>query len=205
MRISSLLFAACIAGGPLAAVAGEVSPSPVASVSPSQPGVGESTSVAIPSGTKISVASTEKISSANAQIGDIFSIIATEDIAANGYVVVTKGAGGQAEIASVEKAHGNGGSGKLGIKMNWITAVDGEKIRLTTTQKTASEEDRGGGSSTATILSYALLGPLGLFFHNFSHGKDVILGPTNNLTAFVDSNVHVMATTRAQENSGFAH
>jgi len=160
--------------------------------------------VLVSSGTRVPVSTTDKISSATAQVGDVITITATDDVAANGYIVVAKGAGGQAEIASVERAHGNGGSGKLGIKMDWITAVDGEKIRLTSTLKTASEEDRGGGSSTATILSYALLGPLGLFFHNFAHGKDVVLDPSKVLTAYVESTVHVAATTPAQQ-TGFAH
>lgn len=160
--------------------------------------------VVVPTGTRVPVSTTDKISSATAQVGDIITIAATEDVIANGYIVVARGAGGQAEIATVERAHGNGGSGKLGIKMDWITAVDGEKIVLTSTLKTASEEDRGGGSSTATILSYALLGPLGLFFHNFSHGKDVILDPSKVLTAFVDTTVHIAATTPAQQ-TGFAH
>jgi hypothetical protein len=125
-------------------------------------------------------------------------VAATEDVAVDGYVVVAKGAGGQAEIASVERAHGNGGSGKLGIKMDWISAIDGERILLTSTLKSASEEDRNGGSSTATILSYALLGPVGLFFHNFAHGKDVVIDSSKVLTAFTDSNVHIASTTVAQ-------
>jgi hypothetical protein len=74
--------------------------------------------VLVPTGTRVPVSTTDKISSATAQVGDIISIEATEDVAANGYIVIAKGSGGQAEIASVERAHGNGGSGKLGIKMD---------------------------------------------------------------------------------------
>jgi hypothetical protein len=158
----------------------------------------------VPAGTRVPVAATEKISSATAQVGDLIEVSATEDVVVDGFIVVRKGAGGQAEIQSVERAHGNGGSGKLGIQMDWIAAVDGERIRLSSTQKTASEEDRGGSSSTATILSYALLGPLGLFFHNFAHGKDVIIDQTKVLTAFVDSTVHVVSTIPARADT-FAH
>jgi hypothetical protein len=160
--------------------------------------------VLVPAGTRVPVSPTDKISSATAQVGDIIAVSATENVNANGYLIVAKGAGGQAEVASVERAHGNGGSGKLGIKMDWVTAVDGEKIQLSATQKTASEEDRGGGSSTATILSYALLGPLGLFFHNFAHGKDVTIDASKVLTAYTDSTVHIASNIPAQD-SGFAH
>lgn len=178
------------------AIAQQALPAPTASPT--------TTRVVVPGGTRVPVSTTDEISSSTAQVGDTISIIAAEDVVANGYIVVAKGAGGQAEIASVERAHGNGGSGKLGIKMDWITAVDGEKIRLTSTPKTASEQDRNGSSSTATILSYALLGPLGLFFHNFAHGKDVVLKPSKVLDSFTDSDVHVAATIPAQE-TGFAH
>ena len=160
--------------------------------------------VLVPAGTRVPVSPTDKISSATAQVGDIIAVSATENVNANGYLIIQKGAGGQAEVASVERAHGNGGSGKLGIKMDWIVAVDGEKIQLSATQKTASEEDRGGGSSTATILSYALLGPLGLFFHNFSRGKDVTLDPSKVLTAYTDSTVHIASNIPASAD-GFAH
>jgi hypothetical protein len=169
---------------------------PAAKVSPAQ--------VLVPAGTRVPVSPTDKVSSATAQVGDIIAVSATENVNANGYLVIQKGAGGQAEVASVERAHGNGGSGKLGIKMDWIVAVDGEKIQLSATQKTASEEDRGGGSSTATILSYALLGPLGLFFHNFARGKDVTLDPSKVLTAYTDGTVHIASNIPAQD-SGFAH
>jgi hypothetical protein len=158
----------------------------------------------VPAGTQVPVSPTDKISSATAQVGDIIVIAAAQDVVVDGYVVVAKGAGGQAEIAAVERAHGNGGSGQLGIKMDWISAVDGERILLTSTLKSASEEDRKGGSSTATILSYALLGPVGLFFHNFSHGKEVVIDSSKILTAFTDSNVHIASTTLAQSPT-YAH
>jgi hypothetical protein len=152
----------------------------------------------VPAGTQVPVYSVDKISSATAQVGDIIQISAAQDVVVDDYVVVLKGAGGQAEIASVEKAHGNGGSGKLGIKMDWISAIDGERILLTSSLKSTSQEDRGGGSSTASILSYALLGPLGLFAHNFAHGKDVIIDSSKLLTAFTDASVHVTSTTAAK-------
>jgi hypothetical protein len=164
-----------------------------------------STIILVPAGTRVPVAATDKVSSATAKVGDIIAVSATENVIVDGFVVVAKGAGGQAEVASVERAHGNGGSGNLGIKMDWIMAVSGEKILLTSTLKTTSEEDRGGSSSTATILSYALLGPLGLFFHNFAHGKDVILDGSKILTAYTETTVHIASTTPGSEKAGFAH
>ena len=159
----------------------------------------------VPLGTRVGVSPTDTISSATAQVGDVINILAAEDVSIDGFVVIRKGAGGEAEIKSVERAHGNGGSGKLGLQMDWIAAVDGEKIALTSALRTASEQDRGGGSSTATILSYALLGPVGLFFHNFAHGKEVVVDSSKVLSAFTDATVHIVSTTPAQPEPGFAH
>lgn len=188
----------------LATDASQATPAPAASYTPLPGAPPGSLVLLVTQGTRIPVAVTDTISSATAQVGDIVNIVAAEDVVVNGYVVIAKGAGGQAEIASVEQAHGNGGSGKLGIKMDWISAVDGEKIRLSSTPRRASEEDRSGGSSTATILSYALLGPIGLFFHNFAHGKNVVVTPKKVLSAFVDTDVHITASTKEVDN-GFAH
>ena len=191
----ALLFA--IVCQPIAVRAQSETPAPI--VSPNL-----AKNVLVPTGFRVPVSATEKISSATAQVGDVVTIAATEDVIVDGYVVILKGAGGQAEITTVERAHGNGGSGNLGIKMEWITAVTGEKIALTSTRKTASEEDRGGGSSTASILTYALLGPLGLFAHNFAHGKDVVLSPTKVLIAYTEASVHIV-TSKVAGSSGFAH
>lgn len=199
IKPSQIAFAlvCAIISHPLEVRAQSEAPAPV--VSPSL-----TKNILVPTGMRVPVSATEKISSATAQVGDVVTIAATEDVIVDGYVVILKGAGGQGEITAVERAHGNGGSGKLGIKMEWITAVTGEKIALTSTRKTASEEDRGGGSSTASILSYALLGPLGLFAHNFAHGKDVILTPTKVLSAYTEASVHIV-TSKVAGSSGFAH
>lgn len=196
-RLTVAAMIAAISSLPMAALAQQVTP-------PASSTLTAKKIVIVPAGARVAVSTTDKVSSATAQVGDIITISATEDVVVDGYVVVSKGAGGQAEIASVERAHGNGGSGNLGIKMDWISAIDGEKILLTSTPKTTSEEDRGGGSSTATILSYALLGPLGLFMHNFSHGKDVILDPSKVLSAYTNASVHITSGTLAG-SSGFAH
>jgi hypothetical protein len=50
-----------------------------------------------------------------------------------------------------------------------------------------------------------LLGPLGLFTHNFVKGRDVVVDGTHPLQTYVSESVYVTATTRAKNaDSGFA-
>lgn len=162
--------------------------------------------VRIPGGTPIPIRMVDTISSGTANVGDTFEFKAEHNVIVNGYIVVRRGAEGIGKVMSVERAAGNGHAGKLGLKFEYVYAVDGEKIRLSNVKKTNAGSKKKGASSTATIVGYALLGPLGLFAHNWVKGKNVTLDSSKTFTEFVDSSVHVVATKRVQQSSdGFAH
>jgi hypothetical protein len=159
----------------------------------------------VPGGTVVIVALTDKISSGTAKVGDTFGLKATNDVVIDGYVAVAKDAGGQGEVLAVEKAGSHGHPGSLGVQIDWIYAVSGEKVRLSSQRKTDEGENKTGVSSTMTILSWALLGPLGLFAHNWVKGHDFELDGTHPLQAFVDTTVHVTSARQVASDSGFAH
>jgi len=180
----------------------DLPPSPAPTASDSHV---EQREIVVPGGTPISVALTDKISSGTAKVGDTFGIRATRDIAIDGYVVVSKGAGGQGEVLAVEKSGSHGHAGSLGVRINWIYAVNGEKIRLANHSKTDEGENKSGVSSTMTILSWAILGPVGLFTHNFVKGHDMEIDSTHAIECFVDNSVHIVSSLRLDSNAGFAH
>lgn len=175
---------------------------PVQTVAPS------SSRVVLPGGTSVKFTVTDKISSGNATVGDTFGIKAADDVVVDGWIVIAKGAGGLAEVLKVERAGSHGHPGTLAIQLDWVYGVDGNKIKLTAQQKAQEGENKAGASSTATILSYVFLGPIGLFMHNFVKGHDIELTPENTsehpLTAFVDNSVYVVSQTRADTGAGFA-
>ena len=164
--------------------------------------------VVVPGGTPITFIVTDTVSSATANVGDTFQINTAEDVVVQGWVAIKKGAGGQGEVVKVDRAGSHGHAGSLGIQLDWVYSVDGNKIRLTSQSKTQQGEAKGGSSSTTTIASYVLLGPVGLFAHNFVHGRDVELNADNTaqhpLSAYVDSSVYVVADERAMTAAGFA-
>lgn len=178
-------------------------PAPQASPAAAAPAAG--TSVTIPGGTAIKVTLVDKISSANANVGDTFAVHAADDVVVDGWVVIPKGAVGQGEVLSVDRAGSHGHPGSMGIQMDWIFAADGEKIHLTSQRKTQEGESKAGVSSTMTIVSWAFLGLPGLFAHNWVRGRDIEIDGTHPLDAFTADTVHVVATAKSGAEAGFAH
>lgn len=161
--------------------------------------------VTVPGGTALSVVLTDKISSGTAKVGDTFGLKAAADVVIDGYIVIAKGAGGQGEVLAVDRAGSHGHAGSLGVQINWVYAVSGEKVRLSSNKKTDEGENKSGVSSTMTILSWALLGPLGLFAHNWVKGHDLEIDSSHPLQAYVDNTVHIATAKQAGTESGFAH
>jgi hypothetical protein len=178
--------------------------SPFPAAPPTQQDAG--TTVTIPGGTTVTVQLLDKISSSNANVGDTFAIRASKQVSIDGWVIIEKGAPGQGEVLSVDRAGSHGHPGTIGIQMDWIYATDGEKIKLTSERKTSEGESKAGVSSTVTIISWAFLGLPGLFMHNFVKGRDVVLDSSHPVDSFVADTVHVAAKVKeSAPESGFAH
>lgn len=160
------------------------------------------TLVMVPGGTIVAVSLSEPISSASANVNDEIGVVVKKEVDANGWVVVPAGAQGEATITSVDRAGGNGHGGQLAMSVDWVFSVDGGRIQLSTTNHASENGDQKGAASTATIASYLLLGPLGLFAHNFVRGKDVTIETEKVFTVFVDHDVHVQATQKAAGTNG---
>jgi len=160
--------------------------------------------VTLPGGAPVSVQLVDKLSSGTAKVGDTFSITVAKDVAIDGWLVIAKGAGGQGEVLSVQQAGSHGKAGTIGLQIDWVYVVSGEKVRLSSQRKTEEGENKVGASSTATIISWAFLGLPGLFAHNFVKGRDVEIDGTRVLQAYVDNTVRVASSTHSGEEAGFA-
>lgn len=161
--------------------------------------------ILVPGGTTVSVGLTEPISSATANLNDQVAIVVKKEVDVGGWLVIPAGANGHATVTSVEHSAGNGSGGKLAMSIDWVYSADGGRVQLSTTNHASESGDTKGAASTATILSYVLLGPLGFFAHNFVHGRDVTIGTDKAFTVFVDHDVHVAATQKAGQGQGFDH
>jgi len=161
--------------------------------------------ILVPGGTTVSVSLAEPISSGTANVNDQIGIVVKKEVDADGMVVIPDGASGHATITSVEHAGSNGSGGKLAMSVDWVYSTDGGKVQLSQTNHASENGDNKGAASTATLLSWALLGPLGFFAHNFVRGHDVTIGTDKTFTVFVDHDVHVVTTQKAAQGPGFDH
>lgn len=144
----------------------------------------------LPGGTTVSVTVGQTISSSTAKAGQAFQITATAPVTAGGTVVIKKGAAGQGKIIAASPAGKSGKQGTLSLKFLWIYAADGSKVALSAT-KSVSGKNKTGSSNAANIAGTLLLGPVGLFAHNFVKGHDIVVKPGRSLTAYVDHTVTV--------------
>jgi len=76
-------------------------------------------------------------------------------------------------------------------------------LQLSTTNHASESGDSKGAASTATLLSWVLLGPVGFFAHNFVRGRDVTIGTDKTFTVFVDHDAHVQTNQRVGQTQGF--
>jgi hypothetical protein len=159
----------------------------------------------LPGGTPMSVHLTSELSSSSAHEGDTFGFSVANDVRCNGWLVIAAGAQGVGEVTNVENAGGNGHSGKVGMKFDYVYAVDGAKVRVSQTNNTTEGEQKKGAASTATIATYALIGPLGLFAHNWVKGHEATITPKTSFAIFVADTVHVQAADHTSNADGFAH
>jgi hypothetical protein len=159
----------------------------------------------VPGGTPLKVSLVEQLASNTAHSGDRFRFRCLDDVIIDGWVIVPKGSFGEGEVVTAESAGGNGHPGKIQLQFDWIYAADNLKVRLSDVPSDNTGDAAKGAASTAAIASYVLLGPLGLFAHNFVHGKDVIVKTDAKIPVYVAQAVHVTPTTRVTSADGFAH
>jgi hypothetical protein len=215
IALAALLFAPCISD---TAVLAQAAPSPAPAQATRTPGTSGGfdpaatpaptpaatiSEVLVQGGTSVHVSLAEPLSSGSAHQGDIVGILVTKDVGANGMLIVKKGANGQATVTEVQGAGGNGSGGKLALSIDWIYSLDGGKIALSSVNHATESGDTKGAASTATIATYLLLGPLGLFAHNFVRGKNVTIPTDRVFDVFVDHDVHVNSNQPYGADPGF--
>lgn len=114
-----------------------------------------SVEVTIPDGTEFDAVLQDEISSGTATEGDPVNFKVAEDVKVNGKVVITKDTLVKGSIANAQKAGRMGKGGKLGIRIDSTTAVDGQKVRL------RASKGNEGGDKVGTVIALSVF--FGLF------------------------------------------
>ncbi|HEX8775278.1 MAG TPA: hypothetical protein VF735_17040 [Pyrinomonadaceae bacterium] len=133
--------------------------------------------VTIPDGTELTVVLQDEISSGTATEGDAVNFRTKDDVKINGKVVIAKDTLVKGTIANAQKAGRMGKGGKLGIRIESTTTVDGEKIRLR-----ASKGNEGGDKVGTVIALSVFFGLFGLL----KRGKNAKIKAGTEIKAYTD-------------------
>jgi len=100
-----------------------------------------------------------------------------EAVVVNGHVVIPKDTIVKGSVAGAEKSSRMGKSGKLSIRIESTTTVDGQKLRLR-----ASRGKTGDDKTGTTVALTVLFDPLGLL----KKGKDAKIKPGTRIKVYTD-------------------
>ena len=147
----------------------------------------KTTEVTIPDGTEFAVVTTEELSSKSSVEGDPVTFKVKEDVVINGQVILAKDAIVKGIISNSEKSGRFGKGGKLNIRVESATAVDGQKVKLR-----ATKSGKGGDKTGTTVALVVLFGPLGFL----KKGKDAKVLAGTEIKVYTDEEKKVQVTIK---------
>jgi hypothetical protein len=133
--------------------------------------------VTIPDGTEVTAVLQDELSSKTATEGDAVNFTLEEDLKINNRVVISKGTLIKGSIANAQSAGRMGKGGKLGIRVESTTTVDGQKIRLR-----ASKGGEGGDKVGTVIALSVFFGIFGLL----KRGKNATIKAGTKIKTYTD-------------------
>lgn len=137
----------------------------------------QSNIVTVPDGTEIEVVTTGEISSKTAAENDPVEFKVNEDVKVNNQVVIAKGTIVKGTVTESERSGRMGKSGRLNIRVESTTAVDGQKVKLR-----ASKSGKGGDNTGSVIALSLLVSPLFLL----KKGKEAKVKAGTKIKVFTD-------------------
>jgi hypothetical protein len=147
--------------------------------------VGDGAEVTIPDGTELIAVLEEELSSGSATEGDPINFKLKDDLVVNGKVVIARDTLIKGTIANAQKAGRMGKGGKLGIRVESTTAVDGQKVRLR-----ASKGGEGGDKVGTVIALSVFFGLFGLL----KRGKNAKIKKGTEIKTYTDESKVVKVT-----------
>ena len=137
-------------------------------------------------GTPIKLRIGRTVSSADAHVGDTVDFEVLEEVKVGNLLVVPKGGTAWATVTEAESKKRMARGGKLGVNIDSVRLVDGEKVALR-----AVKEVKGGGHTgamTGGIVATAIVFFPAAPFFLFMHGKDITIPKGTEITAYINGN-----------------
>lgn len=137
----------------------------------------------LPEGTEFSVETVDEISSKTASENDPVNLRVIDSVRVGDMVVIRAGTLVKGIIATVEQRGHLGKGGKLGIRVESTTIVDGQKVKLR-----ASKGKGDTGTVGSTIVLSVLISPLFLL----RRGNHAVIKPGTKIQVFTDEQKKVV-------------
>ncbi len=135
--------------------------------------------VILPRRTPVHLKLSRTLSSATAHVGEEVTFEVAQDVIVGGVTVIAKGAPGMGAVTEAEPKKRMGKAGKLNVDVNSVVLANNQKITLRSFGAEQSVDEKSG-------VSMPLL-----------RGKDVTLPKDTEITAYVDADVHLKASSFA--------
>lgn len=134
--------------------------------------------------TPVQLVLSENLSSANATTGQTVAFEVSDEIVADGAIVVPRGSLAWGTVTEAQAKRRLGRAGKLDVNIDKVRLGDGEKVLLS-----ATSHAKGGthtGAMTAGIVATALVVWPAAPFFLLMHGKDITIPKGTKITAFIN-------------------
>jgi hypothetical protein len=127
------------------------------------------------------------LSSASATVGETVDFEVLDDVKIGDSVVVARGGTAIATVTEAQKKRRMARGGKLDVNIDYVRAVDGEKIALRAVKETSGGGHTGAmtGAIVATSLVFFPAAP----FFLFMHGKDITIPKGTEITAYSNGEI----------------
>ena len=146
--------------------------------------------IPVPEGTEFYVVTAEALSSKDASAGQRVAMKVDENVLVNGALVIAKGTPVRATVNEAKASGMFGKAGKLTLRIESTTAVDGQKVPLTGSPRAAGKSRAGTMAAVSVLVS-----PVGVFLK----GKNATYPEGTRLTVYTDEAVSVASSAaRAQ-------
>jgi hypothetical protein len=127
------------------------------------------------------------ISSADAHVGDTDDFEVLDDVTVNGALIIPKGGLAFATVIEAQAKRRMARGGKLGINIDYVKLVSGEKATLRAVKDVRGSGHTGGmvGGIVVTSLVFFPAAPSFLFMHD----KDISIPKGTEITAYVNGDM----------------
>src|SRR5262245_60628222 len=122
-----------------------------AGLAPAKPAVAPE-NILVPAGAEVMILTKTDLYSSTVLVGERLTFEVARDVIIDGRVVIAKGATVEAVVTLATPRRGFGRGGKLGIGVETVTAVDGQKIKL------RAALNKQGDGRTGKAAVFAILG-----------------------------------------------